>query len=604
MPRVFLIRHGQSTSNLAGAIANDQSPLPAEGEAQSKDAGSSLAALNLIKPVFVVSPFKRTRQTADHIISRFGKPYKIIISPEIRERDFGPEFIGKAADTLGKQLGYMIKSSDGSRMILNPKLVPPGGESLEMVQRRAAPALAAAIKDHHGSDLVVVSHGHTLRALQAHIVGSWEAGRNIKNAQILQFDTKQITDRHIDETIEQVSTPSKYLSNYDSLLRDISKFTGMKNYLVGGAVRDAIIGRPSKDIDLVVVGGIDKLESLGFTKIKKDFPVFTHPSYRGVEVAVARGEKKSGQGHSGFMWHVAPDLETDLARRDLTINSIAYHPANGIIDPHGGASDIEAKQLRPVSKAFGDDPLRTFRAARFAAQLGFTMHPDLVREIARTVPELPSEPKDRVRDELNKAMKSPHPRLFFDSLRKAGALGYWFPEVAKLAKKASVIPYAGGSAYDHTMSALQYSASNKTTDSKTPWFLLTQQMHSDIGNFTGRLGLPTQANKEYDTHSKHLLSLFSPRLPSTQAVDYWRKVRAIATPHLEAATASHKVMDNNHALASNIGHYTTLFDRLKNTSIPSGSDKDAALKHLNSTAYDLIGEALIISSAIICETKL
>ena len=141
----------------------------------------------------------------------------------------------------------------------------------------------------------------------------------------------------------------------------------MQIYLVGGAVRDTLLGRPILERDWVVVGATaEQMLSLGYTQVGKDFPVFLHP-HSHEEYALARTERKSGRGYTGFVCHASPDvsLEEDLARRDLTINAMAMDDQGHIVDPYGGQSDLQLRQLRHVSPAFSEDPLRILRVARF-----------------------------------------------------------------------------------------------------------------------------------------------------------------------------------------------------------------------------------------------
>lgn len=160
----------------------------------------------------------------------------------------------------------------------------------------------------------------------------------------------------------------------------------MEIYLVGGAVRDELLGVATKDLDYVVVGAEPaELVAKGFTQVGKDFPVFLHPETK-AEYALARTERKAGQGYTGFTCYAAPDvtLEQDLARRDLTINAIAKSQTGELIDPYGGIDDIKHKQLRHVSPAFSEDPLRVLRLARFAARLarfGYSWFSNLCNEL-------------------------------------------------------------------------------------------------------------------------------------------------------------------------------------------------------------------------------
>ena len=155
----------------------------------------------------------------------------------------------------------------------------------------------------------------------------------------------------------------------------------MKRYIVGGAVRDALLGRPVNDRDWVVVGATpEAMLAAGYQPVGKDFPVFLHPVTH-EEHALARTERKTAPGYRGFVVHAAPEvtLEDDLARRDLTINAMARDADGALVDPHGGQRDLQARVLRHVSPAFAEDPVRILRLARFAARyapLGFTVAPE------------------------------------------------------------------------------------------------------------------------------------------------------------------------------------------------------------------------------------
>ncbi|MEZ5558711.1 MAG: multifunctional CCA tRNA nucleotidyl transferase/2'3'-cyclic phosphodiesterase/2'nucleotidase/phosphatase [Pseudomonadales bacterium] len=209
----------------------------------------------------------------------------------------------------------------------------------------------------------------------------------------------------------------------------------MEIYLVGGAVRDELLGRPVKERDWVVVGSTpEEMRALGYRQVGRDFPVFLHPE-TGEEYALARTERKTGPGHTGFVCHAGPEvtLEEDLARRDLTVNAMARDTAGGLIDPYGGAADLRAGVLRHVSAAFAEDPLRVFRVARFRAQLpGFEVAPEtlaLMRAMceADALAELSAE---RVWQELVKALGAAQPLRFFATLTAAGALEPWLAEFA------------------------------------------------------------------------------------------------------------------------------------------------------------------------------
>ena len=215
---------------------------------------------------------------------------------------------------------------------------------------------------------------------------------------------------------------------------------GMKIYLVGGAVRDALLGLSPGDNDWVVVGATQaQMEAQGFRAVGKDFPVFLHPA-TGEEHALARTERKSGRGYRGFVVDADPSvtLEQDLARRDFTINAIARDPDNGeLVDPYGGVADLQARVLRHVGPAFVEDPLRVLRAARFMARfapLGFTVAAEtlaLMQQIAASG-ELDSLVPERVWQELRKALSCPQPSAFLRTLRQAQALQTFLPEVDAL----------------------------------------------------------------------------------------------------------------------------------------------------------------------------
>ncbi len=213
----------------------------------------------------------------------------------------------------------------------------------------------------------------------------------------------------------------------------------MQAYLVGGAVRDALLGLPVKERDWVVVGATpDALVALGYTPVGKDFPVFLHPQTKD-EYALARTERKNGRGYHGFIVHADPQvtLEEDLLRRDLTINAIARHENGTLIDPYGGRADLDARLLRHVSPAFREDPLRVLRVARFAARFasqGFSVAAEtmtLLREMSRSG-ELNDLTAERVWQETHRALAGPSPRVYFETLRACGALAVLFPEAEKL----------------------------------------------------------------------------------------------------------------------------------------------------------------------------
>ena len=211
----------------------------------------------------------------------------------------------------------------------------------------------------------------------------------------------------------------------------------MKRYLVGGAVRDALLGRAVGDRDWVVVGADpDELRALGYLTVGRDFPVFLHPDTR-EEHALARTERKTGPGYHGFEFHAdrSVTLEDDLARRDLTINAIAQDEAGVLIDPHGGQRDLADKVLRHVSPAFAEDPVRILRLARFAARFADFRVADetraLMREMVRAG-EVDALVPERVWQEVSRGLMEGKPSRMFEVLRDSGALARVLPEVDRL----------------------------------------------------------------------------------------------------------------------------------------------------------------------------
>jgi tRNA nucleotidyltransferase (CCA-adding enzyme) len=213
----------------------------------------------------------------------------------------------------------------------------------------------------------------------------------------------------------------------------------MKIYLVGGAVRDKLMGFTPTEHDWVVVGARPQdLESQGYKRVGKDFPVYLHPETHD-EYALARTERKTKPGYKGFTVHASPEvtLHEDLERRDLTINAIAEDERGQLIDPFGGVKDIDNKVLRHVSPAFTEDPVRILRLARFAARfahLGFTVAPetnDLMKNMVANG-EVDALVPERVWKEMERALAMPTPQRFFEILRGCGALKRLFPELEAL----------------------------------------------------------------------------------------------------------------------------------------------------------------------------
>ena len=277
----------------------------------------------------------------------------------------------------------------------------------------------------------------------------------------------------------------------------------MKVYEVGGAVRDALLGRTIKERDWVVVGSsASELTALGYRPVGKDFPVFLHP-VTGEQYALARTERKIGPGYTGFSFDTSGDvtLQQDLARRDLTINAIAKDENGQIIDPWGGQRDLEQRVLRHVSPAFREDPLRVLRVARFAARFksaGFAVAPEtseLMREIVASG-ELEALRPERVWQETSKALQEDRPDVYFEVLRECAALARVFPEIDALFGVPQ--PERWHPEIDtgvHTLLALRLAA--EISDSETVRFAV---LTHDLGKAaTPKLLLPRHHGHEHRT---------------------------------------------------------------------------------------------------------
>jgi tRNA nucleotidyltransferase (CCA-adding enzyme) len=211
----------------------------------------------------------------------------------------------------------------------------------------------------------------------------------------------------------------------------------MQTYIVGGAVRDALLGLPVNDRDWVVVGASpQQLIAAGFLPVGKDFPVFLHPQTK-EEYALARTERKTAAGYHGFVFHAEPNvtLEQDLARRDLTINAMAQDPQGRVVDPFNGRRDLQSRVLRHVTAAFREDPVRILRLARFAARFAdFSVAPEtmqLMREMVESG-EVDALVAERVWQELARGLMEGKPSRMFEVLRECGALAKLLPEVDRL----------------------------------------------------------------------------------------------------------------------------------------------------------------------------
>ena len=223
----------------------------------------------------------------------------------------------------------------------------------------------------------------------------------------------------------------------------------MKAYVVGGAVRDELLGLPLQDKDHVVVGATpEEMVAQGFKPVGRDFPVFLHPQTK-EEYALARTERKSGRGYRGFTVHAAPDvtLEEDLRRRDLTINAMAKAADGTLIDPFHGKQDLEAGVLRHVSEAFAEDPVRILRVARFAARFDFKVAPETLELMERMVAsgEADALVPERVWQEFSRGLAEPHPQLMFEVLGRCGLAARLLGEIKPIREILARAARAGAS---------------------------------------------------------------------------------------------------------------------------------------------------------------
>ncbi|MGE5522672.1 MAG: hypothetical protein ACM3SS_03080 [Rhodospirillaceae bacterium] len=299
----------------------------------------------------------------------------------------------------------------------------------------------------------------------------------------------------------------------------------MKTYVVGGAVRDGLLGLPVSDRDHVVVGATpEEMRRLGYKPVGRDFPVFLHPDTH-EEYALARTERKTARGYHGFEFYAAPDvtLEQDLERRDLTINAMARDEAGTLIDPYGGEDDLRAGILRHVSPAFAEDPVRILRVARFAARFGFEIATDtqaLMRSMAEAG-EVDALVPERVWQEFARGLMELEPSRMLAVLRECGALERVAPELASL---------YDASAWDDVLDTIDTAAAQRMSlDGR--WAALTRTLDPYAADaLAQRLKVPTSCRDLSVLAAKHANTIAdaadldaSALLELFNAVDAWRK---------------------------------------------------------------------------------
>ncbi len=304
----------------------------------------------------------------------------------------------------------------------------------------------------------------------------------------------------------------------------------MQVYLVGGAVRDRLLGLPVRERDWVVVGAEpSELERQGYTPVGKEFPVFLHPKTH-EEYALARLERKVAPGYRGFVTQFSPDvkLEDDLRRRDLTINALAQQDDGTVIDPFGGQRDLEARVLRHVSEAFAEDPVRVLRVARFAARfapLGFTVASETLELMRKMVAsgEINALVPERVWKETERALGEARPEVFFETLRACGALAVIFPEIEALYGVPQ--PPQWHPEIDtgvHVMMALRLAS--RITDSKVVRFAVL--MHD-----LGKARTPAEQLPSHPGHEEASVPLIEALVARLKVPNEYREVAVLAARH-------------------------------------------------------------------------
>jgi tRNA nucleotidyltransferase (CCA-adding enzyme) len=406
---------------------------------------------------------------------------------------------------------------------------------------------------------------------------------------------------------DQEDNIHKNLAQHLPLLKTVQDLvgSGRKTAIVGGAVRDAAMGEKPKDIDMVTTATPEELTSRGFTPVGKGFPVFLHPQIKDsagnpVELAVSRGERKTGKGHTGVSTVYEPKLEKDLLRRDFTINAMAYD--GSILDPYEGLQDLKSKRLKHVSQAFAEDPLRILRGARFSSKYDFDVDPQTIKLMQDIAPELSTEPVDRVKTEFLRSLNSKHPGNFFKVLNQANSLSPWFSEMEQMLgiPAGDPISHPEGDVFTHSLNAANFAA-RKGFNQKTRLLALLHDVgkistpkdqlpkhkgHEDrvqlASDFLTRLNFDSKTKKETSGHiNYHLHPAYNSRNPLKAGtwLKYWKTIKPFQQEHLDAVLS-----DMNGKGKPEIEDPSTLkkprevFTALNNTKIIPGSNKEQAIE--------------------------
>lgn len=369
-------------------------------------------------------------------------------------------------------------------------------------------------------------------------------------------------------------------------IANIIKDNGGTMYLVGGAIRNKILNIPIEDEDYCVTGiSKDQFQKL-FPKAKiqgKSFPVFI---LEGKEIALARIERKTGKGHKEFELDTTPTItiQQDLARRDLTINSIAQDVlTKEIIDPFNGIKDIENKVIRKTTEAFLEDPLRAYRAARFAATLNFEVEKETLKTMEKLKEELHTLSKERVFVEFKKALESNKPSIFFETLRKANVLDVHFKEISDLIGQAQPLKYhPEGDSYNHTMIVV-----DKSTELTNNLEIRYSCLVHDLGKgVTSKEILPHHYG--HDEKGVEVVSAFSNRIGVPNS---WAKCGKISSKwHMKAGIFEQMKPNKQVELIENVGNTILGLEGLKIVVACDKSRKEnKAIKQYNMIKFDKLG---------------
>lgn len=324
-----------------------------------------------------------------------------------------------------------------------------------------------------------------------------------------------------------------------------------KHYKVGGCVRDFVLGKPVNDVDYVVVGATpEEMLALKFSQVGADFPVFLHPETK-EEYALARTERKSGNGYNGFTCYSEPSvtLEDDLARRDFTMNAMAMDDDGTIIDPYNGLADIQSGIMRHVSDAFADDPLRVLRGARFAARYDFKIAPEtenLMRHLVDSG-ELDHLTPERIVVEFNKGFETKQPSVMFKILNDLGAMAHLFPKAPSF--------------QDSKLYSLM--DSSLTPDEKWATFVYTSFKNTpttELQEYAREMKIPS-ASIAFATSLQKLKDVDFQSLSAKEKVDIWQKLDFRRRPDIAISVLKLKNLIEDSAV--NVDYWIELDKALK-----------------------------------------